>query len=739
MKGKIILYLMVVPTIIQSNIFSASLQNHANKNPDILEEELEWIIGADVSYLDQMEDHGAIYSDMGIEKEALQILKAHWFNTIRLRLWHTPSDKYCSLENTVTMAKRIKAAGFNFLLDIHYSDTWADISSQQKPASWENLTFDVLKDSVYQYTTKVILTLKNQNVMPDIVQIGNEITHGMLWDNGRVGDTFENSQQWKQFTDLVKTGIQAVKDNESGKYIKIMIHIHCGADNGFSTWFFDNLIANGVDFDIIGLSFYTFWGNSLQQLQTNMNDLASRYQKDIVVVETAYPWSLLNHDGFPNQVTESTQLQAGYGASIQGQKKYLEDLITIVKNVPDDLGKGIVYYSPEYIPVSGVGCSWDNNSLFNPLGSLLTSVDAFNPAGVKRVSLKLNSASIPDTLGVNSFFQLRGSVNGIGPYVFPDSQVLDWSENSTVKLISVTGDYFVSTLYVPTGSQMQFKFWSQDFEKLGTNGWESGNTGTNESGDMFLTVAGDTILPLHFFNCLGEQKPYDWRLGQPKTDSIAVWFRVFMYTEDGILKGYNSGEDISIVGVRGDPLSGAGPLSWDYTKIILQRELEDQNRSGYHLFSGAIFFPKSLIGNIQKYKFFIEPNGWENGTDRTFTIPNSDTTLHWVYFSNSSPFHGQVDVKNKQHTITKTFSLSQNYPNPFNPTTTIQYSIPRQSFVTIKIYDILGKEITTLVNERKSAGNHSVNFNASDLPSGVYFYRMQAGSFVSTKKFVLLK
>jgi arabinogalactan endo-1,4-beta-galactosidase len=497
MREKMRVYIIVALLTIQAKVFAAA----PHKSSFIPEENSEWITGADVSYLNQMEDHGAVYSDMGIEKDALKILNDHWFNTIRLRLWHTPSDAYCSLENTAIMARRIKALGMNFLLDIHYSDTWADIVTQPKPAAWENLPFAVLVDSVYQYTKKVIRTLKEQNATPDIVQIGNEITHGMLWDDGRVGDAFHTPQQWQQFTDLLKAGIQGVKDNEEfAQGIKIMIHIHCGGDNGFSTWFFDNLTANGVDFDLIGLSFYTSWGSTLQQLQANMNDLAGRYHKDIVVVEAAYPWSLLDHDWFPNQVTDTTQLQTGYDASVQGQKKYLKDMTSIIQNVPDSRGKGVVYYS------------WDNNTLFNPQGGLLSSVDAFNPEGIHRVTLNLNSASIPDTLGINAFFEVRGSANGIAPYTFPNGQILDWSENSTIEPASVKGDYFTTTFYAPVQTQLQFKFWSEDLFRWGTNGWEVGNTGTNQTGDMLLTVTGDTTLPLHFFNGLGEQKSYDWRL-----------------------------------------------------------------------------------------------------------------------------------------------------------------------------------------------------------------------------------
>ncbi len=702
-------------------------------------EDTSWIAGMDVSYLNQMEDHGAVYNDMGIEKDALQILKDHWINTVRLRLWYSPSDKYCGLEETINMAKRIKTAGLKFILDIHYSDTWADIVNQPKPASWENLSSETLKDSVYSYTKRVIQVLKNENALPDIVQIGNEIAHGMLWNDGRVGDAFHTPQQWLQFSDLIKAGIQGVRDNEEpGQEIKTMIHIHCGGDNGFSTWFFDNLIANGVDFDIIGLSFYTFWGHTLQHLQTNINSLALQYQKDIVVVETAYPWSLNNFDYFPNSITDTTQLQTGYEASVEGQKKFLQDIISIVRNVPDNRGKGVIYYSPEYIPSSGMGSSCDNTTLFNPTGGLLESIDAFNPDGVNRISLNLNSASIPDTLGANSFFEVRGSVDDTAPVTLPDAQILDWSENSTIELEHVRGDYFTTTFYAPYQSQIHFKFWSKEMVELETNGWEVGVTGTNQNGDMFLTVSGDTTLPLHFFNGLGEQKPYEWIMWLPKNDKIAVWFRVYMYTEDAVVKGYVLGEG-NIIGIRGDPRSGVGPLSWGTSEVLLHREVNDQNKVGYHLFSAVVYFPKSLIGDTQKYKFFIEPNGWENGEDRFFKVPASDSTLHWVYYSNSPPFQGQVKAENELSTSIKEFSLLQNYPNPFNPMTTITFELPERSNVAVIIFNQLGEKVEVLMDRELEAGIHSAKWDAGNLVSGLYFYKLRTEKFTSVKKLLLMK
>jgi hypothetical protein len=386
-----------------------------------------------------------------------------------------------------------------------------------------------------------------------------------------------------------------------------------------------------------------------------------------------------------------------------------------------------------------MGSSWDNNTLFGPKGDLLASVDAFAPTGIERVTLKLNSASVPDTLGTDSFFEVRGSVNGAAMGTLPDGHVLDWSESSTIEPKNTAGDYFAATFYAPAQTQVQFKFWSKSMEKWGTNGWEVGNISTNETGDMLLTVTQDTTLSLHFFNGLGDKKPYDWRPWEPVTNKIAVWFRVYMNTHVAVQKGYTIGKENPIIGIRGDELNNRGPLSWGVTKVKLTRELADKSRSGYHLFSGAAFFPKTLAGNTQKYKFFIESNGWEDRADRTFIIPASDTTLHWVYFSDSPPVQGQVNVENDPPSSASNFSLAQNFPNPFNLTTTISFSIPQESHVRLKIYDLLGREVSTLLDGELTVGEHKLLYSAKDIDSGIYFCRIEAQSYKAITKIILIK
>lgn len=338
----------------------------------------EFIKGFDVSFISQIEDLGGHYYVNGIETDPFEIFSDNEINYIRLRLWHTPANGYCGLASTLETALRIKQSGAKFLLNFHYSDTWADPEHQTKPAAWQSLTYQQLVDSVYAYTFNVIQAFHALDALPDMVQIGNEIIVGMLWPEGRVGGSYNTTQQWQQFTNLLKTARNAVIDAVPDTTIPIMIHIDRGGDNAGSRWFFDNLNSYQVPFDIIGQSFYPWWHGTLTQLSQNLNDLASRYGKKIIVAETAYPWTLQYFDNVNNIVGTASQLHSGYPATVQGQFNYLRDIIQIIKNVPNSRGIGIFYWAPEYISVQPIGSPWENLALFNFSNSVLSSITAFH-------------------------------------------------------------------------------------------------------------------------------------------------------------------------------------------------------------------------------------------------------------------------------------------------------------------------------------------------------------------------
>ncbi len=207
------------------------------------------------------------FSDSGQVGDLLEIMNDHGFNWFRLKIWHTPEEPYNDLERVIEAAVRGKTLGMNFLLDFHYSDTWADPSHQDKPAAWEDLDFPDLVDSVYQYTFDVMEALQDTGAMPDMVQIGNEINCGMLWPDGHVCGDDNNPTQWNQLAQLISAGIQAVHDSESEEdTVGIMIHTSSG-----STWFFDNLLARVDGIDYLGRSFYPLWHGDFDDLEWSLN------------------------------------------------------------------------------------------------------------------------------------------------------------------------------------------------------------------------------------------------------------------------------------------------------------------------------------------------------------------------------------------------------------------------------------------------------------------------------------
>jgi arabinogalactan endo-1,4-beta-galactosidase len=230
------------------------------------------------------------------------------------------TNGHCSKNETVAMALRAKNMGMRIMIDFHYSDTWADPRQQTKPAAWANHTFSTLLTDVYNHTFEVLTALKTVGVTPEWVQIGNEIPSGMLWPDG----SYTNFSQLAQ---LLNKGYEATKAINSS--IKVVVHIDKGNDNARFRWFFDNARTNNVKYDVIGLSYYPYWINSdytatIADLQNNLNDMVSRYGKEVMVVEVGGDFTM-----------------------VQNTYNMLAATITAVKNVPNHKGLGVIYWEPE--------------------------------------------------------------------------------------------------------------------------------------------------------------------------------------------------------------------------------------------------------------------------------------------------------------------------------------------------------------------------------------------------------
>ena len=391
----------------------------------------DFIKGADVSIMPELERNGTKFYDNGIEQDGLTILKNHGVNWIRVRIWNNPyvvgpegvgggnTDEAKAIE----MAKRAKALGMKVLVDFHYSDFWVDPGQQKKPDAWKNDSGDKLVDDVYAYTAKVMQDFNAQGVTPDMVQVGNELNNGMLWPEAQL--TEDNPNGYKFLAKLLNAGLQAVHDNDKDNKVKTMIHL-AGVDVNLYHTFFDNLIVKNKvnDFDIIGMSFYPFWHGTMDDLKNTMNDVSAKYNKDVIAVETAFGYTLEDADFEKNNFGTNEEKVGGYKATVQGQATGLRDVMATVASVNDNRGLGIFYWAPDWVinekvgwKSNGGGNGWDNLTLFDTKGNALESMDTFNlvsdpnnqyiepqvttinTVDVKDVSLYSN-VDLPQTVGV---------------------------------------------------------------------------------------------------------------------------------------------------------------------------------------------------------------------------------------------------------------------------------------------------------------------------------------------------
>jgi arabinogalactan endo-1,4-beta-galactosidase len=337
-------------------------------------------IGHDLSFAVQEAAVGNTYQDRGAPGLPEEILADHGGNFVRLRLWVAPPGGYSNLESVLAMARRAHAAGMRLLLDFHYSDFWADPQTQNTPAAWQGQDLPTLAQTVRTYTRDVLAALRAQGTPADMVQIGNEIRNGMLWPLGRLD--WDAGTGWQNLGTLLRAGVAGAAD-APGPTPAIVIHFDQGGDNGFSRAFFDNVVAQQVPFDVIGLSYYPFWHGTITQLRANMNDLAARYDRDVMIVETQYGWTLDNGDSLGNFLWQDSQVIPGYPVDPGGQLAFVSDLLSALAAVPGGRGAGIFYWQPEWIPgvgwTPGEGTPNDNLTLFDFGGAALPAVQATDP------------------------------------------------------------------------------------------------------------------------------------------------------------------------------------------------------------------------------------------------------------------------------------------------------------------------------------------------------------------------
>jgi arabinogalactan endo-1,4-beta-galactosidase len=333
--------------------------------------------GADISSLKKSEDKGGVYAYAdGRQADALQILHDHGLNYARLRVWVKSPDGYHGKFQLLEMAKRLRQYGIKLLVDFHYADSWADPGKQPKPAAWKDLDFKRLKRALYDHTFDICNSLKEQGTPADMVQVGNEINHGLLWPDGSIED-------WDDLAALLKEGYRAVKD--CSQETRVMLHLAEGGDNKLFRWWFDHALEREVPFDLIGVSYYPYWHGTFADLQNNLNDIALRYGKDILLVETAYPFTAQDHDNCENIVR--SEERPGYPFTPEGQRRMLADIMTIVRAIPNGCGLGVMWWDATWTAVPGngwdpfnpsFGNNWENQALFDYENRALPALKLFD-------------------------------------------------------------------------------------------------------------------------------------------------------------------------------------------------------------------------------------------------------------------------------------------------------------------------------------------------------------------------
>ncbi len=359
----------------------------------------DYIIGMDISSIIEVEKAGGrFYNDQGLEQDVFEILKTKGVNYVRIRLWNEPytttglgyGGGNNDIETNIKIAKRAARVGMRILLDFHYSDFWADPGKQQIPRAWKDLSEDDLEDAIYQFTFDTIKRFETEGVRPHMVQIGNEINNGFLFPVAPV------ARGYARISKFLKQGLKAV--NDVSEDILTAIHLAEGASEQRITYFFDKMLENNVEFDIIGLSYYSFWHGPMNQFKSTLAALNDRYEQDIVVMEYSYGFTdnvAPNASHIYNSELESA---GGYGTSFQGQASYIRDVNEAIASI--DKGLGSFYWEPAWLPVAGAGwatagaasylelqgddtsalgmVSWANQALFTFSGKSSPTLNVFN-------------------------------------------------------------------------------------------------------------------------------------------------------------------------------------------------------------------------------------------------------------------------------------------------------------------------------------------------------------------------
>jgi len=332
----------------------------------------DFAFGADFSFLPQAESQGKVFKDGSIAAPGLQIFRNHNYNWARFRIFVEPVQEHLpnDLAYTIAAARDAKKLGYKLLLDFHYAASWADPGKQPTPPQWRDLSHADRAQAVFDYTRQTIAAFANAGVLPDVVQPGNEITHGILWPDGKV------PAHWDNFADYLRAGINGVEAGRgSGPRPKILLQLAEDGKPKSTQYFFDKIDEYKIPYDVMGFSYYPWWHGSLDQLRTNLTFAANRYKKAIFVVETAYYWK-------PNG--ETRDKDHPFPETPEGQRDFLDALTRVVMETPDGLGQGVFWWEPAVSGQLSARGFFDDNGDSLPV---LTVFDKYSKHSSRRAGL----------------------------------------------------------------------------------------------------------------------------------------------------------------------------------------------------------------------------------------------------------------------------------------------------------------------------------------------------------------
>ncbi len=330
--------------------------------------------GADLSYVNEMQACGAHYAYQG-ETDPYAIFTRSGTNIVRVRLWNNPAwTKYSNIIDVTKTIAAARAHGMKVLLDFHYSDDWADGDHQIVPAAWAKLDTEAQARALYQFTLDTLNGLKAKGLMPDAVQVGNETNHEiMLPGDGKQAGPIG----WPRNAKLFNAGIKAVRDASKDSAIRPEIMLHIAQPENVESWFADAAAAGVTDFDIIGMSYYRKWSkDDLAAAAETIRRVHARFAKEVVIVETAYPFSDDYADNAPNLLGSDSALP-GYPVTPDGQAKYMHDLMQLTL---DSGGMGVVYWEPAWVSTKcstrwAQGSNWENAAFFDFKGRAVPALE----------------------------------------------------------------------------------------------------------------------------------------------------------------------------------------------------------------------------------------------------------------------------------------------------------------------------------------------------------------------------